>query len=361
MKWSIAGLMLLGLFAAVCAAVLTASLRVEPQVTAAPEETRVPDVDIVVAAKAMSAMTVVDVGAVRTATVSAEEAPPRHIRSAVNVVGKLLAVPVVEGQVFTEACFASEASGAHLASALADGMRAVSLSLSRSDAGLLYPGCVVDVLVSISKPAVDGSQRQEAMSMTLLQGVEVLAIDDHSVVSGGERREEQNARRSDRSRLMVTLMVDSTQAKALQLAVQYGTVSLALRNPLDANTVEVDRTLLSELSDEYSRLLEALAPAMPPSAEPEAKHQEKDDVAEEDEVAERPAPPPPRPLHRVWRVLVNRGGELKVYSFRQPLGLGMAGVATEAGSEPSGWTWQGSTTSADEPGYPEVELAGRTD
>ncbi len=36
----------------------------------------------------------------------------------------------------------------------------------------------------------------------------------------------------------VTLLVDSKQAKALQLAMEQGTLSLALRNPLDPATTD---------------------------------------------------------------------------------------------------------------------------
>jgi Flp pilus assembly protein CpaB len=41
-------------------------------------------------------------------------------------------------------------------------------------------------------------------------------------------------------------MVDSKQAEALQLAVTYGRISLAMRNPLDKSPIDSEATLLSQ-------------------------------------------------------------------------------------------------------------------
>jgi len=262
MKWSIVGLFLLGVAAAVCASILVVTMRAVPPAVAKTRAAE--DVQIMVAAKPMRAMSIVDARAVITKTVPADEAPQNGMRRPTDVIGRLLMVPIVEGQVLTSACFADEKSGARLASALANGMRAVSVSLKPEKAGLLYPGCIVDVLVSLNRPSTEGPSAKEAMSMTLLQSVEVLAIDDVSVMSDSAFADppvpETNAtpRRERRDRL-VTLMVNSNQAKALQLAAQYGAVSLALRNPLDSAPVETDSTMLSDLADEYTRIVTALA------------------------------------------------------------------------------------------------------
>jgi len=272
MKWSIAGLMLLGIGAAVAASVLVASLKSGgPTVTSAvltPGEAQ-----ILVAAKPMPAMSVVEANSVMLKSVPANEAPEHSMRQPTDVIGKLLIVPVVEGQVLTTTCFADEKSGARLASTLADGMRAVSLSLAPDKAGLLYAGCVVDVIVSLNRPSTEGSGIKEAMSMTLLQGIGVLAIDDTSVMSdaptsGTSASETANSNRRMRRDRLVTLKVNPVQARALQLAGEFGDVSLALRNPLDVNPVKTDSTMLSDLADEYTRLLAAIAPLQ--ATEPKA-------------------------------------------------------------------------------------------
>lgn len=112
--------------------------------------------------------------------------------------------------------------------------------------------------------------------MTLLQGVGVLAIDDVSVMSEAttsdpSASETANANRRGRRDRLVTLKVKPIQARALQLADEFGDVSLALRNPMDIAPVETDSTMLSDLADEYTRLLAAIAPLR--VNEPLAEHQ----------------------------------------------------------------------------------------
>ena len=365
MKWSIFGLLLMGAVAAVCTAVLVASLRVTPQVAQSVEKAPAEEIEILIAAKAMPAMTVVDAKSVAMSTVPVEHAPDGHLVNAVEVVGKLLSVPVVEGQVFTRACFATEASGAHLASALAEGMRAVSLSLSRSQVGLLYPGSVVDVLVSITKPSASGERRGEAISLTLLQGVEVLAIENRTVVSEQQENSSQNGGLSTDRNRMVTLMVNSTQAKALQLAVQYGNVSLALRNPLDSDPVEIDTTLLSELSDEYSRLLAALAPTLRTEGGSQEPSEEttSGEAPENREVAAQVVVDPVI-VRRVWEMIIDRGEGKEVCRFPAWKDRGgnrggrRGGYTTE--SLPADGPQNDQTTAADVAERSGVEVASNT-
>lgn len=170
---------------------------------------------------------------------------------------------MVEEQVFTNACFATEGSGLQLASLLGEGKRAVSVSLADYSAlaGLLYPGSIVDVLVSVKLPAPQG--RSKAVSTTLLEGIQVLAVGDHTVFTEGTSKPESDDLRR-RRRLIVTLLVNSEQAQKLQLADEHGSISLALRNPTDIEPVTASATGLADLSD--SRRLVALMARKPPEA-----------------------------------------------------------------------------------------------
>jgi Flp pilus assembly protein CpaB len=276
----------------------------------------------------------------------------------------------VEGQPFTSNCFADEKSGARLASALKNGMRAVSVSLKPEKAGLLYPGCIVDVLVSLNRPSTEESGTKEAMSMTLLQGIEVLAIDELSVMSEEatpepakpETTTASSSKRERKDRL-VTMMVNSNQAKALQLAAQYGGVSLALRNPLDAGLVETDSTMLSDLADEYTRIVAALAP--PQAAEPATMNGDQFSSPAEgvagatgvtpeqvialiqahlDARAADSAPLPAgmlvglKPEDPKWEVMVNRSGQIELVRFRRPDEFLMQDALQ--------WTWEGRALSS---------------
>ena len=61
-------------------------------------------------------------------------------------------------------------------------------------------------------------------------------------------------------RVTVTLMVDPRQAEALQLAAENGSISLAMRNPLDRLPVDIDATVLSQ--GRLARLGSTLTPSV---------------------------------------------------------------------------------------------------
>ena len=71
----------------------------------------------------------------------------------VQVVGKVLTRPMAEGEVFTKSNFSSD-KGVSFAAAITEGKRAVTISLQDHNgmAGILYPGSVVDVLVTLTTP-----------------------------------------------------------------------------------------------------------------------------------------------------------------------------------------------------------------
>ena len=300
-KWSLAGLIGAGTVAALCAAVLVASLGGGPRRAAGSAEA---EVEIAVATEDLRAGRVIEQDQVVVETLSGE-IPEGHLPAAL-VIGRVLTVPMVEGQTFTTECFAQEGTGLRLASALPEGMRAVSVSLSNHSGlnGLLYPGSVVDVLAAFRDPS-QGSGRGEMISGVLLQGVQVLAINSQTVLS-----EDDGATKSvyDRS-LTVTLMLDSTQAEAIQLAMEHGSISLALRNPIDAETVQAGPMALGELfrqGDDAEPVL-----AIPPKQGP-TQLMFAESVMEE---AVDPDPPPAAPAVRaaaeepdpLWQMVVIRG------------------------------------------------------
>ena len=74
--------------------------------------------------------------------------------------------------------------------------------------------------------------------------------------------EQEGAARDDLQRRrgrMVTLMVDPSQAESLQLAMTYGQLRLALRNPLDKTAAGSDGVLMSDLSDEIAKRIAAVS------------------------------------------------------------------------------------------------------
>ena len=251
LKWSIIGLVLTGVGAAFCAALLTASLNAQSD----HEEKEDPSapVKILVAARDLAPMTLVDAESVVEMSVRGDEAPEGYLSSSALAIGRVLSVPVTEGQALTKDSFADKGPGVQLAQALPSGMRAMSVQLENSAGmdGLLYPGSVVDVLGSFQ---LSGEGRDRAISTTLLQNVHILAVDDRTIFSPEGRNANPLLARSRKA--SVTLRVNSAQAKVLQLAMQHGIISLALRNPSDQAISPEDATLLK--GGRLAQLAEAL-------------------------------------------------------------------------------------------------------
>jgi len=262
MKWAITILMLLGLVAAVCVSVLINVIRAEKRPFQG-EKSSV--VEAVMVKEALPAMSVVAGRHLESREAPVEDLPHGYISSTYEAVGRVLAVPVVEGQILTKYHFVSEGTGTELAASLPHGMRAVSVEVPASSmmGGFLYPGCVVDIQASFRLGGAERG-RGQALSTTLLHGIQVLAVENVSVVSKPEEEEESAFGGSGRSRarsVIVTLMVDSKQAQALQLARTHGNISLAMRNPLDRARVAADVTVLSE--GRLAKLGSMLEPTVP--------------------------------------------------------------------------------------------------
>lgn len=320
-KWSIIVLVLLGLTAALCTALLTASIRAQQfrEVAHLPS----PEVKMLVAAKDVPAMTAIDSTAIAEKTVPSDHAPESYFSEPAQIIGKVLTVPVIEGQAFTRASFPIEGTGSHLAALLPEGKRAVCVSLSDYSGleGLLYPGCVVDVLASFKVGS--NSRLGNAVSTTLLENIEILAVENLTVGSSSEEKEDSSRQSQQVSRgLLVALMVDSKQAEALQLAMEHGAISLAMRNPKDARVVDRDATLLSE--GRLAQLAEILAPTVSTSEvrnslEPETHHEDQSPSEETVAQVSRDEPDEPIPAAvALLRVEIIRGLSSETRSFPPP-------------------------------------------
>ena len=245
MKLGIIILVVLGLIAAACAALLVGVLGTgsSTRVEAAS------GIEVAVAKRSLPAVTVITLEHVAKQAVGKNDLPQGQglLANPTRVIGRILAVPVVEGQVLTESCFVSDGMGAQLAAAIPEGMRAVTLSLSSRalpDALLLYPGSVVDVLFSFKFSGRD--IKGEAGCLTILSGIQVLVVQGDSVVANPEQEGAAKTRRSGGGGLQVTLLVDPKQAEALQVLADNGNISLTIRNPLDKTKGDMQTMVLSQ-------------------------------------------------------------------------------------------------------------------
>ena len=236
MRWTIVILVLVGVVAAVSAAMLAGTMRADAFRTSRLYPSGKATSNVMVAKRSLPAMTIVDAAAVESRPIATDDTPAGALAEPTQVIGKVLAVPVVEGQALTRAVFVPEGSGVQLASQLPLGMRAVAVTVSDAGGlrGILYPGCLVDVLVAINR-RVMGDEAPATISTTLLENIAVLAVDLDTIVSPRQETKTEAIESPLRTR-KETLRVDAEQAKALQLAQDVGTLILALRNPSDKET-----------------------------------------------------------------------------------------------------------------------------
>jgi pilus assembly protein CpaB len=298
MKLVTVGLFAVGVVAAVSAAALVASMQGGSDKTAAPV-----DSSVVVAAHDLPALAVIDEGALITRTVKAGLAPSGSFADPVQLIGKVLTAPVHAGQALTADSFAADGSASRFAAALPAGRRAVNVTLTDPNAAsLLYPGCFVDVLATMRITRASGAERP--VTVTLLQGVSVLAVGRQTIVSPNEPDAKADASHAA-DRPSVALLVDSHQAELLKLAMEEGNLSLVLRNPNDSDTSAVagaDMAALVPMRDDA-----------PPPVQPTSPN-----------AAPVPAPAPlPMPIFedptlQTWDVTVLHGSERENHTFVLP-------------------------------------------
>ena len=259
MRWAIVILIILGLLAALSASLLVSVLR-----SGGRDELKMSgkgEVKTIVAAKSLPAMSLITSQDIVVKNVPRKGLSINYLSDPVQVVGRVLAAPVNEGRVITKSLLISDGGGAQLAAVLQPGMRAVSVPVASHSVmgGLLYPGCLVDVIATFRLRYQD--ERGQAISTTLLRGIQVLAIQNESVLSDSEidRAANKGASRSSEGQLTVTLMVDTKQAEALQLAMDNGKISLAMRNPNDQKTIDTEGLVLSQ--GRLAKLGELLSPS----------------------------------------------------------------------------------------------------
>ncbi len=333
MKWSVVGLLFFGIVAALCAAVLVASMRGGAPARPAG------DVTCLVAAKALPERKIIDPDSIAEKTIPAKDAPEGYITNPYLLINKVLATPLAEGKPFTRSCFATDVKGFRVPAILPQGMRAVTLSLNDSAGlyGILYAGCTVDVLASFRLQ----SGGNEAVAMPLLQDVQVLAVEGDTLVSSGQPATEGKKSESSK-KLLVTVMVNLEQAATLQLATQYGNVSLAVRNPKDRAALSSGGTLLSGLTRRESgggavglessfaaRMAalggilsgkeagtpgNAIAKAIADAKTEDGGDEEKPQPAPAAAAKDKPAEPA---ADLSWKVVVNKGGEKTFVVFPQ--------------------------------------------
>lgn len=227
MKFAVVLLVVLGLVAAGAATIFVQS-------TSLLKQKEVPTVDVLVALDDLQARTTLSETMVEVRKMTKTGLPQGYLSNWSQAAGKILKVAIVKGQPLTDSQFIPKNSIDDL---LKPGMLAFPAPLPRRSTAvnLLYPGCIVDVFATF--PLRD-KERGDAVVTPLLQNIQVLAIADDTVIppadeKGATAQATKKRASSSGSNVTVTLEVTARQAAALQLALERGTLGLAMRNPND--------------------------------------------------------------------------------------------------------------------------------
>jgi pilus assembly protein CpaB len=134
--------------------------------------------------------------------------------------GRVTQAPIVKGQAVLESLLATRGSGAGLQALVPDGMRAITIEVSESSgvAGLLVPGCHVDVLTTIADIS------NQPIAKTVVQNVRVTAVGQKVTKNPGEDKEISRT---------VTLIATPPEAEQLELLASTGRLRLVLRGTQD--------------------------------------------------------------------------------------------------------------------------------
>ena len=207
-----------------------------------------------------------------------------------NVVGAVVRRAVYKGMPLTWSSIVRPGQYGFLAAALRPDHRAVTILVNRatSQAGLIYPGDRVDVILTV-KVNEGNTSKTNTFTGTILEDIRVVAVNRQVESSIGSQGQASRATSRNRAST-VTLEVLPAEAERLVLATSRGNIALAMRSLTDARR----RGNHAPTSFENLLALPAIAAKQttpPPKPAPKA-------VA---------APPPPKKPTQV-RVQIFRGG-----------------------------------------------------
>jgi pilus assembly protein CpaB len=210
---------------------------------------------LVVAKRSIEAGTALTEEDVTTGDVATDTTIPDTAFTATEqLIGRVVVVPILQGQAITTTLLAPRGMSAGLQAAIPLGMRAVTLEINEMTgvAGYLTPGCHVDVIQTVRD-----EKTGLPLARTLAQNVKIQAV--------GVRHNPQDGDGGGRS---VTLVVTPPQAELLELSSAVGHPRFSLRNGNDLATSETKGITFAELVGHHRDRGEELAENTMPTTQP---------------------------------------------------------------------------------------------
>ncbi|BCV23448.1 Flp pilus assembly protein CpaB [Gelria sp. Kuro-4] len=191
---------------------------------------------VAIAKREIAARTVISGEMLEFKEMPVEYVLPGTVVDVKDAAGKIAVTDIYPGELILSSKLVARSDvAAGLAAKVEKGRRAISIPVNNITAlhGLINTGDRVDVLVTFNAP----DEQKAPVTSTIIQNVPVLAVDGNLEGGGGSKQELQT----------VTIMVEPVEAQQIALAVQHGSIQLALRSPDDVEVVPVLTSRLEHL------------------------------------------------------------------------------------------------------------------
>jgi pilus assembly protein CpaB len=163
-------------------------------------------------------------------TIADSTVPPGSFDMPERLANRVTTVALRKGQPIYESMLAPEGTSKGLTAIVPDGMRAVTMEINETSgvAGLIVPGCRVDVVTSLQ------AENGQMMSRTVARSLQIVAVgrkyaDVPSPQSAGKDQPVYHDDSDAPLARSVTLLVTPKEAEILDLATHTGTPRLILR------------------------------------------------------------------------------------------------------------------------------------
>jgi pilus assembly protein CpaB len=199
-------------------------------------------VSIAVAGAAIPRGALVSADSVKMREYPKDLVPAGAITRLEDAVERWVNIPLAKDDPLVEVKLLAKGAGG-ITRLIPKGMRAFTIhtpGVESGVAGFILPGSRVDVLLTVSNPGTIDDATGGGSTTTLLQNVEILAVD--------QRLEAPSENKVDPKELRsVTLLVTPNQAAKLDLGQNKGTLHLSLRHPEDNAPAVTTPATLAEL------------------------------------------------------------------------------------------------------------------
>ena len=197
---------------------------------------------VIIAAGDISPGTALSSQAVKTVTWPLKVIPPKSASSMGEIEGRVVMVPIPQGNPILFSMLAPEGTSAGLSGILPDGKRALTVKVDEvaGVGGFIHPGDHVDVLVDLPL-----KETSEHFSKTILHDISVLTTGQIWQAKGDDNKPVVVN--------TVTLELTPHESEVLNLASNEGKIRLALRNRNNKTVAETEGVTTSFLLGGASR------------------------------------------------------------------------------------------------------------